>query len=428
MALCLLAAGILSIGACSPGSSTAEDSPRPNGSVAVSAQPAPAADETLAPTETPTPSPSPQAAVAATSKPDPTSTLTPSSSPQAAVVATSKPDPVSTPTALSSAAKSPTTTPTATSVAEATPTGEPPDDESGLLSKLKRSAREALLKLVPDWQDEGRINILLLGIDKQDTREGNTDVMMLASIDPGTKSALLLSIPRDLCIDDCETYLDRLNGVYEREGPNVLKEHVSEILGLPVDFFAAVNFNGFAEAIDLLGGIEFWVERDFDELFEFLETREQLRLRLDSGWHELTGREALLLARSRQFDPGGDFARICRQQQLVRQIREKAVSIQIVPRIPELMLGLGEWFETDFPVASMPSFAELAVTIPSSRLHSQAITDEDDMLETITGTDGAHLLRPDLDLIHDFVDQALLQSVSEKPGGVPIYCPVPPPR
>ncbi|MCY4107691.1 MAG: LCP family protein, partial [Chloroflexi bacterium] len=266
------------------------------------------------------------------------------------------------------AAKSPTTSP-ATPAAEATPTREPLDDQSGLLSKLKRSAREALLKLVPDWQDEGRINILLLGIDKQDTREGNTDVIMLASIDPGTKSALLLSIPRDLCIDDCETYLDRLNGVYERDGPDALKQKVSETLGLPVDFFAAVNFNGFAEAIDLLGGIEFWVDRDFDELFEFLETREQLRLRLDSGWHELTGREALLLARSRKFDPDGDFARICRQQQLVRQIREKAVSIQIVPRIPELLLGLGEWFETDFPVASMPSFAELAITIPPRPLH-----------------------------------------------------------
>lgn len=404
-ALCLLAAGILAIAACSPGDSTTEHSPRPDSGIAVSAQPAPTADETIAPTETPTPSPSPQAAVTATSRPDPTAT----------------------PTALPPVAKSPTTPP-ATPAAEATPTEEPLDDKSGLLSKLKRSAREALLKLVPDWQDEGRINILLLGIDKQDTREGNTDVMMLASIDPGTKSALLLSIPRDLCIHECETQLDRLNGVYEREGPDVLKQKVSEILGLPVDFFAAVNFNGFAEAIDLLGGIEFWVDRDFDELFEFLETREQLRLRLDSGWHELTGREALLLARSRKFDPDGDFARICRQQQLVRQIREKAVSVQIVPRIPELLLGLGEWFETDFPIASMPSFAELAITIPPSRLHSQAITDESGMLETISGTDGAHLLRPDLDLIHNFVDQALLQSVSDKPGGVPVYCPAPPPR
>ena len=54
----------------------------------------------------------------------------------------------------------------------------------------------------------------MLGIDKQDIREGNTDVMMLASIDPRSRSrsALLLSIPRDRCVDDCESYLDRLNG------------------------------------------------------------------------------------------------------------------------------------------------------------------------------------------------------------------------
>ena len=402
--LCLLATGIFSIAACSFGGSTVEESPsRDSAAVSSATEPTRAADETVESVDTPTPSP--KAAVIATATPGPDPTQTPA------------PQDASSPT-------SPPTTPTA----EATATGEPLDDESGLLLRLKRSAREALLKLVPDWQDEGRINVLLLGIDKQDTREGNTDVMMLASIDPGTGSALLLSIPRDLCLDECESQADRLNGVYEREGPDALKERVSEILGLPVDFFAAVNFNGFAEAIDLLGGIEFWVERDFDELFEFLETREQLRLRLDSGWHELTGREALLLARSRQFDPGGDFARICRQQQLVRQIREKALSVQIVPRIPELLLGLGEWFETDFPVVSMPSFTELAMAIPSSRLHSQAITEENDMLEAVTGADGAHLLRPDLDSIREFVDAALLQSVSDKPGGVPVHCPAPPPR
>ena len=395
---------MFSIVACSWGGSTVEDSPGvDSGAVSSVTEPTQTADETVAPADTP--SLSPETTVKGTATPSPSPTQTPA--PQIAKSATSPP---------------------ATPAVEATPTSEPLDDESGLLKRLKRSAREALLKLVPDWQDEGRINILLLGIDKQDTRKGNTDVMMLASVDPGTRSALLLSIPRDLCLDECKSYLDRLNGVYEREGPDALKERVSEILGLPVDFFAAVNFNGFAEAIDLLGGIEFWVDRDFDELFEFLETREQLRLRLESGWHELTGREALLLARSRQFDPGGDFARICRQQQIVRQIREKALSVQIVPRIPELLLGLGEWFETDFPVASMPSFTELAMTIPSSRLHSQAITDENGMLETVTGTDGAHLLRPDVDSIRDFVDEVLLQSVSDKPGGVPVHCPAPPPR
>jgi anionic cell wall polymer biosynthesis LytR-Cps2A-Psr (LCP) family protein len=207
-----------------------------------------------------------------------------------------------------------------------------------------------------------------------------------------------------------------------------LKGRISEILGLPVDFYAAVNFNGFAEVIDLLGGIKFWVERDFDKLFEFLETREQLRLRLDRGWRELAGREALLLARSRKFDQGGDFARIRRQQQIVRRIREKALSIRIVLRVPELLIGLGDWFETDFPALSMSSLAELATRIPSNRLHSRAITTEDGMLESVLGDDGARLLRPDSDLIRDLVDEVLLQSISDKRAGVAVHCLAPPPR
>ena len=435
---CLLVALTLSIVACSRGESKSEDSTQ-TGNVAQSRvieasrtrdqtgkarearsdQPlSPRADVSIGDTITPDTITARASAAAATA--------TARQASAAAATATARQ--ASAAAATATASPSIATVPSPTQAPNSIATGEPHDDEDGLLENIKRSARDALLQLVPDWEDAGRINILLLGIDKQDIREGNTDVMMLASIDPATRSALLLSIPRDLCLNECETYLDRLNGIYERDGPDVLKGRISEILGLPVDFYAAVNFNGFAEAIDLLGGIEFWVERDFDELFEFIETREQLRLRLDRGWHDLTGRDVLLLARSRKFDAGGDFARICRHQQIVRQIREKALSIQIVPRIPELMIGLGDWFETDFPALSMPSFAELAMTIPSSRLHSRAITKENGMLESAVGDDGANLLRPDMNLIRDFVDEALLQSISDKPSGVAIHCPTPAPR
>ena len=412
--LCLLVALTLSIVACSRGESKLEDSTNTGGVALSPVIEAPrTVDETVkageARSDRPL-SPPAEASIGDTITPEPTESPTPQATAAGAAATPSE---------------STATVPSPTQAPNSIATGEPPDDEDGLLENIKRSARDALLQLVPDWEAAGRINILLLGIDKQDIREGNTDVMMLASIDPATRSALLLSIPRDLCLNECETYLDRLNGIYERDGPDVLKGRISEILGLPVDFYAAVNFNGFAEAIDLLGGIEFWVERDFDELFEFIETREQLRLRLDRGWHDLTGRDVLLLARSRKFDAGGDFARICRHQQIVRQIREKALSIQIVPRLPELMIGLGDWFETDFPALSMPSFAELAMTIPSSRLHSRAITKENGMLESAVGDDGANLLRPDMNLIRDFVDEALLQSISDKPSGVAVHCPAP---
>ena len=316
-------------------------------------------------------------------------------------------------------------TATATPIPTPTPTPEP---ELSLVDRLKRSAREAFLGLVPDWPDEGRINILLLGIDKQDRLDGNTDVMMIVSIDPGTESVMLISLPRHLCIATCETWEDRLNAVALARGFEALKAEVSVLLGLPIDFYAAVNFNGFADAIDLVGGVDLWVERDFDELFEFLETREQLRLKLDRGWHELSGREALLFVRSRKLDAGGDFARICRQQQVIRELRSRAISLGIIPRLPQLALELGNWFQTDFPMISLPSFAELAIQIPRSRTHSFLVNQERGLVEAITGTDGSNLFKPDREAILQFVDNALVESVSDKEGGTSVYCPIPPPR
>ncbi len=360
---------------------------------------------------------------------------TPASGSKPAAEATRTPSPGPTLSGVRPAGAS-TPAPTTTAESAASPVGPTPVPaptptpvpELSLIDRLKRSAREAFLRLVPDWPDEGRINILLLGIDKQDRLDGNTDVIMLASIDPATDSVMLISLPRHLCIATCETWADRINAVALDRGFGALKAEVSVLLGLPIDFYAAVNFNGFADAIDLVGGIDLWVERDFDELFEFLETREQLRLKLDRGWHELSGREALLFVRSRKLDEGGDFARICRQQQVIRELRSRAISLGIIPRLPQLALELGEWFQTDFPMTSLPSFAELAVGIPRSRTHSFLINQEQGLVKAITGTDGSQLFKPDREAILKFIDEALLESVSEKEGGTSVYCPLPPPR
>ncbi len=325
------------------------------------------------------------------------------------------------------AADLPTGIPLPTSTPLPTPTPIPtPETEEGFVNWLKRSAREAFLALVPDWPTEGRINILLLGIDKQDQLQGNTDVIMLASIDPAAESVMLISLPRHLCVGTCETWADRINAVAYNRSFDALKAEVSVLLGMPVDFYAAVNFNGFADAIDLVGGIDLWVEREFDELFEFLETREQIRLKLDPGWNQLSGREALLFVRSRKFDAGGDFARICRQQQVIRQLRAKAISLDIIPRLPQLILGLGGWFQTDFPITSVPSFAEVAVGIPRSRIHSYLINQEEGLVEAIAGTEGSQLFKPNRAAILEYIDAALLESVSDKEGGTSIYCPIPP--
>ena len=186
------------------------------------------------------PSPSPPPAQAAESTPAPAlaqnpSPAPPGTPPTSPVQASPSPGPAT-------AAPPPTAvgTPNAPSDGGAgTPAATPSPDN--LVDRLKRSAKDALLRLVPDWKDQGRINILLLGIDKQDVTQGNTDVMMLASVDPATNSAMLISIPRHLCVNDCKTWNDRINAVAVIDGVESVKQSVAELLGVPVDFYASVN-------------------------------------------------------------------------------------------------------------------------------------------------------------------------------------------
>ncbi len=271
---------------------------------------------------------------------------------------------------------------------------------------------------------EQRITFLLLGIDRADSFDGNTDVIMLASLDPESGSALVLSIPRDLCLDTCDSHSSRVNEILKRQGMEALQETLHNITGLPIDYFLLVNFYGVERIIDSLGGVNVWSPREFDERFVYLDTDEEIRLVLEPGLNTLNGREAVAYGRSRKYDPAGDFARICRQQQVMRGLRDQALSPALILNIPAVIEELGGAFRTDFPLERLPSLADLALRTPAQRVHSFAIhSGGGELLLWTTGEDGAFLLRPDLVAIRDFVADALSRSL-ESPtnaAGEPVF-------
>ncbi|MCY3784048.1 MAG: LCP family protein [Chloroflexi bacterium] len=271
---------------------------------------------------------------------------------------------------------------------------------------------------------EQRVTFLLLGIDQADSFEGNTDVIMLVSLDPESGSALVLSIPRDLCLDTCDTHSTRVNEIFKRQGMEPLQATLHNITGLPIDYFLLVNFYGVERIIDALGGVNVWSPREFDERFVYLDTDEEIRLVLEPGSNTLNGREAVAYGRSRKYDPGGDFARICRQQQVMRGLREQALSPALIVNIPAVLEELGGAFRTDFPLEQLPALADLALRTPPQRVHSFAVHSRGgELLQWFTGEDGAFLLRPDLVSIRDFVADAFARSL-ETPtnaAGEPVF-------
>ncbi len=265
--------------------------------------------------------------------------------------------------------------------------------------------------VAPAPEPTERLNLLVLGVDQAETFVGNTDVIMIVSIDPATDTIFVLSLPRDLCLGACDGHSSRINEVYKRQGVEALKQVLYHVTGLRVDHWLLVNFHGVEAIINQLGGVRVWSNREFDERFIYLETEEEIRLVLEEGWNTLNGREAVAYGRSRKYDSDGDFARICRQQQVVRALREQSLSPSLVINAPALLTSLSGAFKTDFPVASVPALGNLLLAIPQEHINSWAVhTRGQDLLVWEQGLDGANLLRPDLHAIRDFVQESLIES------------------
>jgi len=192
----------------------------------------------------------------------------------------------------------------------------------------------------------GRTNFLLLGIkgeNKTDVKD-LADTIILVSFYHPTKQITIISIPRDLWIDSLKT---KINAVFhygqQRKPPaglNLIQASIQETLGLPVHYTSVVNFNSFVEVIDLLGGVEIDVEKSFTDHFFPIPGKENSypiesryeTIHFEKGKQLMDGETALKFVRSRQADgeEGTDFARSKRQQLVLKALRSKLLSTDIL--------------------------------------------------------------------------------------------------
>jgi LCP family protein required for cell wall assembly len=226
--------------------------------------------------------------------------------------------------------------------------------------------------------DKGRLTILLMGVDQR-ADQGNTpvrsDAITLVTIDPQSNSAAMLSIPRDLYVPIAGMdRTDRINTAYffgeanklPGGGAQTAKDTLAWNLGIPVQRFFVINFSGFIKAVDALGGIDVDVpETIVDDAYP-TEDYGVERLVIPAGPTHMSGDLALKYARTRHGD--SDFGRLRRQQQILLAVRDKALSLNIVPSIPSLLDAVAGAYETDLTVAEMLSIAKTWSNIPRDRV------------------------------------------------------------
>ncbi|MCC6498948.1 MAG: LCP family protein [Anaerolineales bacterium] len=186
--------------------------------------------------------------------------------------------------------------------------------------------------LPPAWDGASRITILIIGLDARDTDTSapRSDTMILLTIDPLTKTAGMLSVPRDMWVNIPGFGYSRINTAYSSGegnklpggGPELARKTVEQFIGVPIQYYAQVDFNTFVQFIDRLGGIDIYNDEDL-RLDPVGGGTDKIRLTC-CGVRHLNGVTTLAYVRYRKSGEG-DFTRAQRQQKVILAIRDKAL-------------------------------------------------------------------------------------------------------
>ena len=246
--------------------------------------------------------------------------------------------------------------PTATATPLATATSVNPWGD--FPAPVEPSAIEIRRPLAPLQLPENAVNIIILGSDQRPYEYGHrTDTMMLLSLDPRAGTAKLLSFPRDLYVYIPGWRMDRINTADPHGGPERVAQTLLYNFGLEVDHWARVNFWGFTQAIDTLGGINVQVGAGLrDECGG-------IRWNYGQGTYHMDGFTSLCYVRMRHVT--GDFDRMRRQQEVVLAIFDRVLSLDGLSRTPELYTQFRSMVETDMEIEDILPLLPLAAKLSS---------------------------------------------------------------
>jgi polyisoprenyl-teichoic acid--peptidoglycan teichoic acid transferase len=265
------------------------------------------------------------------------------------------------------------------------------------------------------WDGAGRVTILAMGLDSRDWEDGGegpsrTDSMILLTVDPTSRTAGMLSLPRDLWVNIPGYGYGKINTAHfigeaygePGGGSGLAVQTVEEFLGIDVAYYVRLDFNAFERFVDEIGGIE-------------IEVPEEIKVdpigpgntvTLQPGLQTLDGPTALAYARNRET-AGSDFDRAERTQQVILAIRNKILKLNMLPKLitkaPVLYSELASGIQTNLSLEEIIKLAWLAAQIPTENIRRGVITM--DMVTDSWSPEGFEILLPDTDKIRQLRDE-----------------------
>jgi LCP family protein required for cell wall assembly len=264
----------------------------------------------------------------------------------------------------------------------------------------------------PKWEGTQRVNILVLGGDSRGLASSGTEVprsdsMMVVSIEPNTKKALLISILRDTYVKIPGHGQDRINAALAIGGPTLAMKTVSNLLDIPIQYFVYMDFKGFIGVVDALGSVPIDVEKDMD--YTDGEDGHAYDIHLKKGLQDMNGKTALQYVRFRH-DAQSDFARADRQRKFLTAISQQMQTTSGIIKLPQILSAVDPYIETNISFSEMLKLGSLGYDAKATgfvgiQVPPMHLLDE-------TRINGADVLSTDTKLLQAYIQDKFVESLT----------------
>lgn len=223
-----------------------------------------------------------------------------------------------------------------------------------------------------------KVNVLLMGLDKDRTR---ADVIMVVSVDPEYNTVNVLSIPRDTRAKYSESRYDKINHAMGYKNPEeTIIRLVREITGMPIHYYCEIDFMGFRDVIDVLGGVEF----DVPVNMHYDDPYQDLHIHVDKGLQVLDGEDAEGVVRFRNTYVNGDYDRIKVQQNFMKALFEQKLKPEYIKKAPAIMEEIYEHVKTNFSIADATKYLGMLKKMTTDSLQTHTLPGESKYMSGIS--------------------------------------------
>ena len=248
------------------------------------------------------------------------------------------------------------------------------------------------------WEGKEQVNILFMGVDRRGKDERpRSDTMLLASINPNTKKISLFSIMRDTYVDIPKVGQAKINAAFADGGPELLIETIQSYLDIPIHYYMATDFEGFAKIVDAIGGVDVNVKEKMNHWDDGV-----YNINLEAGPQHLDGAKALMYVRYRGT-ARADFDRTERQRELLKLVANKLTSPSMLVKMPSILKEVTPYTQGNIGGTDVYRLGSLALSLDTANMRTEQLPPVEALTETYVGVE--QVIVPDVEATRQFFQE-----------------------